>query len=231
MKRHQAFSFSVALALSAAAAKRCRPPRCRSRALDPVEARNHVTGARGPAAVLFGVPTSAGATVRRPARRVLRRRPAVHIDADGLSTGPWAVAVRLSLDGGRFVAGSWQPSADGSGLVLSGERAVQFASELYGKAELRLAVVRPLSVPFLFTFTVTGAEPGLRGWPTGATGRPGRRSATPAAENLRPPVISVLSPLGGEAGRGGSDTALEPPHLISPTLERIRRRKGQGFSR
>ena len=67
-----------------------------------------------------------------------------------------------SLDGGRFVAGSWQPSADGSGLVLSGERAVAFASELYGKTELRLAVVRPLSVPFLFTFTVTGAEPGLR---------------------------------------------------------------------
>jgi hypothetical protein len=29
--------------------------------------------------------------------------------------------------------------------------AVAFASELYGKTELRLAVMRPLSVPFLFT--------------------------------------------------------------------------------
>jgi hypothetical protein len=129
----------------------------------PVEARNHVTGARGPAAVLFGSAHERGRD--RPASLRIEcfdEATAVHIDADGLRLGPWAVAVRLSLDGGRFVAGSWQPSADGSGLVLSGERAVAFASELYGKTELRLAVMRPLSVPFLFTFTVTGAEPGLR---------------------------------------------------------------------
>jgi hypothetical protein len=84
------------------------------------------------------------------------------MDADGLRLGPWAVAVKVKLDGGRFVAGSWQASADGRGLELSGDRAIAFVSELYGKAELRLAVVRPLSVPFLFTFAVGGTEPGLR---------------------------------------------------------------------
>ena len=47
-------------------------------------------------------------------------------------------------------------------LELTGDRAIAFMSDLYGKAELRLAVVRPLSVPFLFTFAVDGAEPGLR---------------------------------------------------------------------
>ena len=164
MKRHQAFSFSVALALSAAAANAMPPVLAADRARwIPVEARNHVTGARGPAAVLFGGAHERGRD--RPASlrvECFDGATAVHIDVDGLRLGPWAVDVRLSLDGGRFVAGSWQPSADGSGLMLSGERAVAFASELYGKTELRRAVVRPLSVPFLFTFTVTGAEPGLR---------------------------------------------------------------------
>jgi hypothetical protein len=163
MKRHQALFFAVALALSAGAAS--TPP---SRAADrarwiPVEARNHETGASGPAAVLFGRAHERGRS--RPASlrvECFDGVTAVHMDADGLRLGPWAVAVRLSLDGGRFVADSWQPSADGTGLTLSGERAVAFASELYGKAELRLAVVRPLSVPFLFTFAVAGAEPGLR---------------------------------------------------------------------
>ena len=129
----------------------------------PVDARNHVTGAHGPAAVLFGVAQERGRS--RPASlRVdcLDGVTTVHMDADGLSLGPWAVAVKVSLDGGRFVAGSWQPSADLSGLELSGDRAIAFASELYGKAKLRLAVVRPLSVPLLFTFAVGGAEPGLR---------------------------------------------------------------------
>jgi hypothetical protein len=164
MKRHQAFSFSVALALSAAAATATPSSLAVDRARwIPVEARNHVTGARGPAAVLFGGAHERGRD--RPASlrvECFDGATAVHVDADGLRPGPWAVDVRLSLDGGRFVAGAWQPSADGSGLVLSGERAVAFASALYGKTELRLAVVRPLSVPFLFTFTVTGAEPGLR---------------------------------------------------------------------
>lgn len=45
---------------------------------------------------------------------------------------------------------------------MSGNRAIAFAAELYGQAELRLAVVQPLSMPFLFTFVVAGAEPGLR---------------------------------------------------------------------
>ena len=164
MKRHQALSSAIALALSAGAATAAPPSFAADRASwIPVEARNHATGASGPAAVLYGVAHERGR--HRPASlrvECFDGVTAVHIDADGLSIGPWAVAARLSLDGGRFVAASWQPSADGTGLTLSGERAVAFASELYGKAELRLAVVRPLSVPFLFTFTVTGAEPGLR---------------------------------------------------------------------
>ena len=176
MKRHQALSLAVAAALWAGAANATPPdllpeaeyasglPLAAGRATwIPVEARNHATGASGPAAVLFGVAHERGR--HRPASlrvECFDGVTAVHLDVDGLRLGPWAVAVRVSLDGGRFVAGSWQPSADGTGLALSGEHAVQFASELYGKAELRLAVVRPLSVPFLFTFTVAGAEPGLR---------------------------------------------------------------------
>lgn len=176
MRRHQASSLAVALAVWAGAANASPPdllpengyaPGPPSPAVGrvswiPVEARNHATGASGPAAVLYGLANERGRT--RPASlrvECFDGVTAVHIDADGLRLGPWAVAVRLSLDGGRFVAASWQPSADGTGLALSGERAVQFASELYGKAELRLAVVRPLSVPFLFTFPVAGAEPGL----------------------------------------------------------------------
>ena len=173
MKRHQALSVAAVLALWAGAVNATPPdlppvngpdvPSANGASWIPVEARNHATGASGPAAVLYGVAHERG-----------RHRPAslrvecfdgvtvVHMDADGLRPGPWAVAVQVSLDGGRFVAGSWQPSGDGTGLALSGERAVQFASELYGKAGLRLAVVRPLSVPFLFTFVVAGAEPGLR---------------------------------------------------------------------
>ena len=128
----------------------------------PVDARNHVTGASGPAAVLFGTAQERGRS--RPASlRVVcfDGVTTVHMDADGLRPGPWAVAVKVSLDGGRFVAGSWQAGDDGSGVKLSGDRAIAFMSDLYGKAELRLAVLRPLSVPFLFTFAVSGAEPGL----------------------------------------------------------------------
>lgn len=178
MRRHQASSFAAALALWAGAANATPPelpdlpaqvehaPGLPSRAANarwiPVEARNHVTGAGGPAAVLFGVAHERGRD--RPASlrvECFDGATVVHMDADGLRLGPWAVAVQVSVDDGRFVAGSWQPNADGTGLELTGERAVQFASELYGKAGLRLAVVRPLSVPFLFTFAVTGAEAGL----------------------------------------------------------------------
>ncbi len=167
MKRHQASTLAVALALWASTATAGPPPELEhpaGRAIwMPVEARNHVTGATSPAAVLFGLAQERG-----------RDRPAslrvdcfdgvtiVHMDADGLRLGPWAVAVRISFDGGHFVTDSWQASADGNGLKLSGDRAIAFMSDLYGKAELRLAVVRPLSVPFLFTFAVGGAEPGLR---------------------------------------------------------------------
>ena len=165
MQRHQqAFSVAVALALWAGAANGSPPePDPAPAAWIPVDARNHVTGTSGPAAVLFGVAQERGRS--RPASlRVdcFQGLTTVHMDADGLSLGPWAVAVRYSLDGGRFVDGAWQASADGSGLELSGERAVAFVSELYGKAQLRLAVMRPLSVPFLFTFAVDGAEPALR---------------------------------------------------------------------
>ena len=181
MKRHQALSFAVAAALWAGAAHAMpadplpdpppeaeNGPELPSLTADratwiPVEARNHATGASGRAAVLFGVADERG-RYRPASLRVecFDGVTAVHIDVDGLSLGPWAVAVRYSLDGGRFAAYSWQRSADGTGLALSGERAVAFAGELYGKAELRLAVVRPLSVPFLFTFNVGGAEPVLR---------------------------------------------------------------------
>lgn len=173
MQRHQhALSLAVVLALWAGAAN-AGPPELENAAglpsLDagratwiPVDARNHVTGASGPAAVLFGVAQERGRS-RQASLRVVcfEGVTTVHMDADGLRPGPWAVAVRVSLDGGRFVAGSWQPSADGGSLELSGDRAVAFVSDLYGRAELRLAVVRPLSVPFLLTFVVSGAEPGL----------------------------------------------------------------------
>jgi hypothetical protein len=178
MQRYpNAFSFAVALALWAGAANAgssepdhfeldheadLPSPNAGRATWIPVEARNHVTGANSPAAVLFGIAQERG-----------RHRPAslrvdcfdgvttVHMDTDGLRVRPWTVAVKVSLDGGRFVAASWQASAGGSGLELSGDRAVAFMGDLYGKGELRLAIVRPLSVPFLFTFTVSGAEPAL----------------------------------------------------------------------
>jgi len=128
-----------------------------------VDARNHVTGASGPAAVLPGVAQEKGRT-RQASLRVhcFEGATTVHMDAQGLHPGPWSVSVKVSLDGGRFVDGSWQPSAGGGSLELSGNRAIAFLVNLYGKAELRLAVARPLSVPFLITFVVSGAEPSLR---------------------------------------------------------------------
>ncbi len=128
-----------------------------------VDARNHVTGATSPAAVLFGV------AHERNRRRQASLRihcfegvTTLFVDADGLRPGDWAVTIRVSFDGGRFVDGSWRPSDDGGGLVLSRDRAIAVVSDLYGKTELRLAVVRPLSVPLLFTFAVSDAESGLR---------------------------------------------------------------------
>ncbi len=147
-----------------------------------IDARNHADGTRGLAAVLFGAAQERGRS--RPASlRIdcVEGLTTVHVDTAGLRPGPFAVAVSYSLDGGPFVAAAWQASADGSGLELSADRAIRFLTGLYGKSELRLAVVRPLSVPFLLTFAVVGAEQSLRTmadrcqWSTGpATSAAGR---------------------------------------------------------
>ena len=147
-----------------------------------IEARDHARGTSGAAAVLFGVAQERG----RPRQASLRvdcfeGRTTLHVDTVGLSLGPSSVAVTYSLDGGRFVSASWQASAGGSGLELSGDRAVAFLGELYGKAELRLALVRPLSVPFLFTFAVGGAEQAL-----GTMADRCHWSAAPAISEARP---------------------------------------------
>jgi hypothetical protein len=127
-----------------------------------IEARNHATGASGSVAMLFGIATERG----RGRQAILRvdcfeRRTTVQIEAPGRHLGASDVAVRQSLDGGPLVSAAWDASADGGGLELSDERAMAFLATLYGKSELRLALVRPLSVPFWFTFAVTGAEAAL----------------------------------------------------------------------
>jgi|FEC22Drversion2_1045045.scaffolds.fasta_scaffold00387_37 hypothetical protein len=173
-RRQQIFSFAATLVLWAGAAYAAPPPeRDELLAEAPaaagpapawavVDARNHLTGARGPVAVAFGIVHERGRS--RPASlRIdsLDGTTTVRIDADGLRLGPFAVAVRHSLDGGRFVASSWPANADQDGIELAGDRAIRFVTELYGKTELRLAVVRALSVPLLFTFVVDGAEAAL----------------------------------------------------------------------
>jgi len=151
-----------------------------------IEARDHARGTSGAAAVLFGVAEERGRQ-RQASLRVdcFEGRTTLHVDTVGLGLGPSvagvAVAVAYSLDGGRFVSASWQASADGSGLELSGDRAVAFLGALYGKAELRLAMVRPLSVPFLFTFAVGGAEQAL-----GTMADRCHWSAAPAISEARP---------------------------------------------
>jgi len=151
-----------------------------------VEARDQARGTSGAAAVLFGVAQERGRQ-RQASLRVdcFEGRTTLHVDTVGLGLGPSAaaaaVAVAYSLDGGRFVSASWQASADGSGLELSGDRAVAFLGALYGKAELRLAMVRPLSVPFLFTFAVGGAEQAL-----GTMADRCHWSAAPAISEARP---------------------------------------------
>ena len=149
-----------------------------------IEARDHAKGTSGAAAVLFGVAEERG-RARRAHLRVdcFEGRTVLHVDTAGLGPGPSvaAVAMAYSLDGGRFVSASWQAGADGSGLKLSGDRAIAFLGELYGKAELRLALVRPLSVPFLFTFAVGGAEQAL-----GTMAERCHWSAAPAISEARP---------------------------------------------
>jgi hypothetical protein len=147
-----------------------------------IDARNHADETRGLVALLFGAAQERGRS--RPANlRVdcVEGLTTLHVETAGLHAGPFAVTVTYSLDSGPFVAGAWQASADGSGLELSADRAIRFLTGLYGKRELRLAVVRPLSVPFLLTFAVAGAEQSLHTmadrcqWSTGpATSDAGR---------------------------------------------------------
>ena len=127
-----------------------------------IDARDHASGTSGAAAVLFGIAQERGRS-RQASLRVtcFNDVTTLHIDTAALRLGSSAVAVTYSLDGGPFRPASWQAGADGSGLDLSADRAIAFLTELYGKTELRLALVRPLSVPFLFTFAVAGAEQSL----------------------------------------------------------------------
>jgi hypothetical protein len=129
-----------------------------------VEARNHTTGATGSAAVLLGV-AHERALSRWAALYATSfgRTTKARIDSPALALDPGAtnVVVSASLDGGPFRPSAWRVSADGKGLELADETAVAFLTGLYGKQELQLAIVRPLSVPFVLTFVVAGAEPGL----------------------------------------------------------------------
>jgi hypothetical protein len=127
-----------------------------------VDARNHVSGATGAVAVLFGSAQERGRS--RPA--MLRvdcfdKVTTLHVDTAALRLGASEVTVTYSLDGGPFRYVAWQAGTEGNGIDLPADRAVPFLAGLYDKVVLRLAIVRPLSVPFLLTFTVAGAEQGL----------------------------------------------------------------------
>ena len=153
---------SVAALLALSAAAHAAPPEAPGNWV-VVDARNHANGARFPVAMVRGVAEERGQS--RPASlRVDGRegRTIVRVDTDGLAFGRAALEVRQSLDGGRFVAGAWRADADGSVLALSGDEAIAFLAELCGKSELRLAAVRPLSVPFVLTFRISGVERALR---------------------------------------------------------------------
>jgi hypothetical protein len=127
-----------------------------------IEAHNQTSGRNGPAAVLFGFAQERGrrrqATLRADC---FEGRTTLHIDTVGLHFGSPVVPVTYSLDNGLFLGASWQANADRSGVELSSDRAIEFLIELYGRTELRVALVRPLSVSFLFSFAVGGAEQGL----------------------------------------------------------------------
>jgi len=140
-----------------------------------VEARNQADGATGAAAVLPGVARERGAAWQAILRAdAIGRTTTVRIDSAALTLRPGAtnIAVTASLDGGPFRPVAWRVDADGKGLELTDEAAVAFLRGLYGKRELQLAVVRPLSVPFVLTFAVAGAEHALArvaqrgGWAT-----------------------------------------------------------------
>src|SRR5260370_25632592 len=88
-----------------------------------IEARDHARGTSGAAAVLFGVAQERGRQ-RQAHLRVdcFEGRTTLHVDTGGLRLGPSVAAVAYSLDRGPFVSASWQASADGRGLDLSGDR-------------------------------------------------------------------------------------------------------------
>ncbi len=175
----------------------------------PVEARNQTSGARGPAAVVFGTAQERG----RSRQAILRvdcfdGRTTLHVDDTaplGLGASavrPSRVAVMVRLDGGRFVSAVWQASADGSGLELSGERAVAFLNGLYGRSELRLVLLRPLSVPFRVHLRRrrgrTGPRRDRRPLPlVGRAGHQRRRSLDEICRRSRGPPAALS---GGHAG-------------------------------
>jgi len=142
-----------------------------------VEARDHADGTTGSAAVLVGIARERG-LVRQAILRAdsFGHATTVRVESAALAFRPGAtnVAMTVSLDGGPFRRVAWQVGADGRGLELTSEPAVAFLTGLYGKRELQLALVRPLSVPFVLTFVVAGAEHGLAlvaergGWATPA---------------------------------------------------------------
>ena len=215
MKRHQALSFAVALALSAAAVNATPPSFAADRARwIPVEARNHATGASGPAAVLFGVAHERGRG--RPASlrvECFDGVTAVHMDADGLRLGPWAVdgaaePRRRSLRRRLLAAQRRRDRPRAVGRARRGvrERAVR------QEPSCVLPSCGRLSVPFLFTFTVAGAEPGLQpaGRPVPLVGRAGDQRRRPL--DLRLLSFMLLSPARGRGWvRGFAAQPLDSP--------------------
>jgi hypothetical protein len=127
-----------------------------------IDARNHTSGKKGSAAVLFGFARERGRRRQASLRAdCFEGKTTLHIDTVDLHFGSAIVPVTYSLDSGPFLRASWQASADRSGVELSSDRAIEFLTELYGRTELRVALVRPLSVSFLFSFAIGGAEQGL----------------------------------------------------------------------
>ncbi len=149
-----------------------------------VEARNHADGSTGAAAVLLGTARERGLVWQAVLHAgSFGRVTTVQIDSAALTqrAGTTNVAVTVSLDGGPFQPGAWRVGANGKGLELTGAPAIAFLTGLYGRQELRLAVVRPLSVPFVLTFGVGGAEHGLA-----LLAERGGWAAAPALSEARP---------------------------------------------
>ena len=91
-----------------------------------------------------------------------------------------AVGVCRALEDGDIIASTHR--AHGHTLA-KGTHPNELMAELYGKTELRLAVVRPLSVPLLFTFVVDGAEAALS-----PLAERGHWSGGPSISDLKAPL-------------------------------------------